>query len=139
MSDSNGRRSRFVTPVERVIPLSDGDTITVRRRLNVGEQFASYERMYEAGADGQKRVNALLTGIAMVTAYLLDWNLIDERGDPVPIRNEPIQAVEAAVLNLDPADFDEIKTAIEAHEAEMIAERARQKKVPVGEPALSVS
>lgn len=139
MSETNGRRSRFVTPTERVIPISDGDTITVRRRLSIGEQFASYERMYEDRPDGQKRVNPLQTGIAMVTAYLLDWTLTDDQGATVPIRNEPIDAIEAAVSNLYAEDFEEIKAAIEAHEAEMVAERARQKKVPVGDPVSSAT
>lgn len=132
-------RSRFVQPVERVLALSDGDTLTVRRRLSAGEQMDMLERLYVSanGHNGKVQLNPVQTGIALVTAYLLDWSLCDGAGDPVIIRGEPIAVLEAAVRQLDPDDFQEVKAAIEAHDTEMTAERERQKKVPTGAGGLS--
>jgi hypothetical protein len=129
-------RSRFVQPIERVLTLANGDTLTVRRRLTAGEQMAMFERLYvPSNGDGRLKLNPVQTGFALVTAYLLDWSLLDAHGEPVVIRGEPFETLEAAVRQLDPEDFHEVKAAIETHEQEMMAERARQKKVPSGELA----
>jgi hypothetical protein len=128
-------QSRFVQPAERVITLSDGDTITVRRRLTAGEQLDAYQRMYVGGVTssgtGAPRVNPLQTGIAMIVSYLLDWSgpgFLGPDGEPQPIRGESHEVIESAVLNLDYEDFGELKTAIETHEREMNDERERLKK-----------
>ena len=64
----------------------------------------------------------------MVTAYLVDWSLTDAAGQVVPVFQEPIAVVEAALRNLSPEDFDEVHTAIAAHEKKLLAERAQEKK-----------
>ena len=48
-------RSRFVRPDVTVLHISEGDTLTVKRRLNAGEHRAMFARMYLAGVDGQLR------------------------------------------------------------------------------------
>jgi hypothetical protein len=131
-------RSRFVAPLERVLTLSDGDTITVRRRLTAGDQLDMFGRLYLIGSNGNGNgqrfaLNPVQTGFALVVAYLLDWSLTDDGGRPVVIRGEPLAVIEAAVRLLDPDDFQEVKTAIETHDAEMNAERATQKKTPSGD------
>jgi hypothetical protein len=130
-------RSRFVHPQERVLTLPNGDTLTVRRRLTAGEQMDMFERLYlpnkHANGNGRVQLNPVQTGYALIVAYLLDWSLVDESGARVVIRGEPAPVIEAAVRQLDPDDFNEIKTAIEAHESEVDAERARKKKgTPTG-------
>lgn len=121
--------SRFVRPETRTLTLSNGDALTVRKRLTHGEQSAAYQRMYLAGVDGKLKVNPLQTGMALVTAYLLDWSLKDEEGIGVPaIKGKPLEEVEAALNAMAEESFLEIKGAIEAHEREMGAERAAGKQ-----------
>jgi hypothetical protein len=124
-----------VRPQTTVITLAPGETITVKTRLTAGEQREAYARLYTAGADGKLRVNPLQSGLAMMTTYLVDWNLTDDDGALVPIRGVPIEELEAALDNLDPDDYAEIKAAIEAHEATQRAVRAALKKTLSGSPA----
>jgi hypothetical protein len=131
--------SRFVRPETRVLKISNGDTLTVKKRLNHGEQQAAFARMYVATLEGSLKVNPLETGMAMVVAYLVDWTLTDEAGTIVAIRGKSVDEVEAAVNALDPDDFTEIKTAIEAHEQDMLTERLAAKKTSDGEQGLSAT
>lgn len=125
-------RSRFVRPELVTLPLSDGDSITVKKRLTAGEQRDAYARLYLAGADGVLRTNPLQSGLAMMTAYLVDWTLADESGARVPIRGLTVKELEDVLNALDPADFVEIKDAIQAHELAQRDEREAQKKMPHG-------
>ena len=124
--------SRFVRPDLVTLAISGGDTLTVRKRLNAGEQREAYARMYVTGIDGSMRVNPLQSGIAMMVAYLVDWSLTDDEGAIVPIRGLSVAELEATLHNLDPESFTEIKQAIEAHEERMREEREREKKTPDG-------
>jgi hypothetical protein len=120
--------SHFVKPETRTLRLDDGETIVVRRRLTAGEQRAMYARMYVAGIDGRLRVNSLETGMAAVTAFLLDWSLCDDAGEKVPIAGLPPEELAPILDGLDPDTFGEIRRAIDAHaEAEEQA-RAEEKK-----------
>ncbi len=125
------RLDRFVRPDVVVLPLGGGDTITVRRRLNAGEQRAMFARMYYAGVTGL-RTNPFQQGIATVLAYLLDWTVVDAQGAPVPIKDQPLAAVSDALDALEPDEFAEIKEAIEQHQDRMDAERAAAKKARDG-------
>lgn len=133
MSEHNG--SRFVRPETVTIPISRGDTLTVRKRLNAGERRAAYARMYIQGEDGRLRVNALHTGIALVVAYLLDWSLVDDDGRRVEIRALSAEDLTRMLDALDPESFQEIKEAIEAHDAAIAAALPRppsdQEKKPI--------
>jgi hypothetical protein len=125
--------SRFVDPEVKVLPLSGGDTITVKRRLNWGEQNDAHARMYRPGIDGALRVDAFKVGIAIVSAYLVDWTLRDKHGEIVPLRDAngrpfPLDEIEMTLRSLDPDSFLELKEAIERHDAETRAARAEEKK-----------
>jgi hypothetical protein len=126
--------SWFVRPETRTLTLSDGQTITVRKRLSSGEQRSAYAKMFVVGVDGKLHVNPLHTGTAIITAFLLDWSLRDDNGEHVDIRGIPTDELTTLLDKLDPEHFAEIKEAIEAHEATMLAERTQEKKVPRGEP-----
>lgn len=121
--------NRFVRPETAVLTISQGDTLTVKRRLNAGEQRAMFAQMYTAGVDGAMRANPMQSGVALVLAYLLDWSLVDESGKTVPIRDQPYATVKAALDALDPLSFAEVRQAIEQHDAAMDAERAEEKKM----------
>lgn len=130
------KRSRFVRPETRRLPLTDDDWILVRKRLTAGEERAMYGRMYRTGVTpgSGRQVDVLQTGLAMVVAYLLDWSLTDDAGEPVGIAGVPAEDLVAVLDNLDTETFREIKQAIEAHEAAMTAERAEEKKSRSGAP-----
>ena len=124
--------SRFVRPQTTVVPLSNGDTITIKTRLSSGEQRAAFSRLYLASADGKLRVNPLQSGLAMMTEYLVDWNLKDDDGEPVPIRGLSVADLEGVLNTLDNDSFAEIKRAIEGHERRMAEARAEEKKTQAG-------
>jgi hypothetical protein len=123
------RRSRFVRPETRRLDLSDGDWIIVKDRLTAGEQHAVYARIYVEGSDGKAHVNPLEVSRAIVVAYLVDWNLVDEHGAVVNIRGVSRDELLATLDNLDAASFREVQTAITDHDAAMTAERTQEKKV----------
>lgn len=127
-----------------MLPLSEGDTLTVRARLSAGEKRAMFTRMYNAGVDGALKVNPMQIGLAVITAYLLDWSLTDHNGHQVQIAEmatDPlrIEELERVVDNLDPDDFDEIHAAIEQHESAVIQAIAAQKKTRSGATASSAT
>jgi len=119
--------SRFVRPEVTVLTLADGEKLTVRKRLNHGEQTACFARMYMTLASGERKVDTLKVGLAMISAYLLDWTLTDDSGNVVQIRDKSLDDVESALNALDPYSFNEIRAAIEKHEIEMAKERAAGK------------
>lgn len=133
--------SRVVRPETKTLSISGGDWVLVKKRLNHGEQQASFARRYLADAGGH-RVNLQLVGMEKVTAYLLDWSLTDLEEHPLVIKSQPIETVEAALNAIDPESFVEIRDAIEAHEVAMALARAAEKNDPGGEkesPAISPS
>jgi hypothetical protein len=123
--------SRFVRPDTTVLPLSNGDTITVKTRLNWGQQHDAHGRMYTLGSDGVLHVNPSEIGFAMVVAYLVDWTLADDDGHVVPIRGIPVADLETILRTLDPESFGEIADAINEHETRTRATRDQEKK-PLG-------
>ena len=124
--------SRFVRPETRTLTLANGDQLIVRARLTAGEQRASTARMYTPTATGGLQRNARQLWEGAIVAYLLDWNLRDDAGQAVPIRDLSADDLQRTLDQLDPVDYDEIKDAIEAHEKTMTAEREAQKKIPNG-------
>lgn len=131
---------RFIRPETSVLPLSGGDTITVRRRLSHGDQQDAFGRMYTTGADGEAHRDPVATGTAMVVAFLLDWT---QKDDPdFTIKGLSPDEVASILRHLEPESFREIKAAIEAHELRMLAERNAEKNGQGGgsnEPATSPS
>lgn len=123
--------SRFVKPVPVTLTLSNGDTLTVRKRLNQGERQAAFKRMYDTGVNGNPRVETLQVPMAMVTAYLLDWSITDD-GKPVVIADKSIDELESILNALDPDDFSEIKNAIDVHVTAMEQAREKEKNSPGG-------
>src|SRR5262245_15102088 len=123
-------RSRFVRPEAVVLPISNGDSITVRKELSNGERRAMFARMFDFDATPPK-VKPLQVAIATVAAYLLDWTLTDDTGQKVPIKGLP-EADLIALLdnNLQPDTFTEIREAIERHVESVETD---QKKASSGE------
>ena len=127
--------SWFVRPETVRLPLSDGQWILVKQRLNTGEHRAHLARCSVVGSDGRRRVESLTHGLSLVVAYLLDWSLSD-----VGIRDASEAALTAALDNLEPDRFVEIREAVAAHELAMEAARETEKNVTGGErPASAIS
>jgi hypothetical protein len=124
------KRSRFVRPHTVVLDLSDGDSIIVKERLTWGERRAAFGRMWN---EKTEKINPLETGMGLVTAYLVDWNLCDDDGKPIDIRGKTIQEVTDILDAFEGEDFKEIKDAISAHEDRMDALRAAEKNDQGGE------
>lgn len=134
--------SRFVAPETHVLPISQGDTLIVKRRLNAGEQRAAFARMAMFTPEGERRVDRLQVGLSMMVAYLLDWSLKDTQGQIVPIRGQSPETVAAALEALDPESFEEIKDVIELYDASVRTAREQEKNGQDGAnglPAISPS
>lgn len=124
---------RFVRGEPTTIPLADGETLTVRSRLTNGEQRAMFARMYRRGPPtpeapaGVLEVNREQEGIAMVSAYLLDWSLRED-GKPVPI-------TDAVLDQMTPDSFHEIHVAIAKHDTAIREASEQEKKTLTGAAA----
>jgi len=127
--------SRFVRPHTRTLTLANGDQLIVREQLTAGEQRAHFARVYTTTADGRLVVNPLMVGIGVVLAYLLDWTLRDDQDQLVAIRDLSPDDLQRVIDSLDTDSFKEIRAAVEAHEAAMVAARAEKKTTPAGGPA----
>jgi hypothetical protein len=127
--------SRFVRPNTRTLTLGNGDQLIVRERLTAGEQRAHYARRYTHDATGRLVVNPLTVGDGIVLAYLLDWNLRDDQGNAVLIRDLATDDLQRVVDSLDTESFQEIRSAIEAHETAMTTAREAEKKTDGGTPS----
>jgi hypothetical protein len=128
------KRSRFGSPEVTVLKLANGDTLTVKRRLTAGEQRAMFARMYHT-VNGSLKVNQMQVSVATCLAYLLDWNLTDDDGQPVPIRGLPPDELGLILDSLTPEDFKEIAEAIDDHTEAMEAFRREEKKTEAGAEA----
>lgn len=135
-------RYRFVDPDTVTLPLSDGDSVTVKKRLNHGEQHDCFTHMYRAGVNGKTEVDTLKVGDATIAAYLVDWTLVDRRGAVIPIpesRSDSEGAtrryaeIVAILRNLEPETWNEIRDAIRAHDMAVDTAKAALKKTPAGE------
>lgn len=128
--------SRFVRPESRVLRLATGETLTVRRYLNVGEVRGIFARVEVKHADPADDLD--LTR-AIVAAYLIDWTVTDDSGAIVPIRDADFSVVMSALNAMFNDDFLEIKEAIDAHVAEQADARAQEKKLRTGTSAFSAT
>ena len=120
--------SRFVKQTEIRLPLSDGDYLIVKERLNMGEDRDRTGAMVSVNPYGRREVDPLKYPLATVQAYLVDWSLTDDEGRIMPIRHAPPEEVAAILTTLDPDDFQEILAAIEAHETRVTAAREEKKR-----------
>ena len=125
---------RFVRPDDLcVLPISGGDRLTVRRRLSYGERQDAYARMYTPTVAGEMKVDPFRMPLAMVLAYLVDWTFTrdGEKWTISPLVLS-LKEREQALRQLDPDSFDEIKRAIDSHEAAQAEAREQEKKRPGG-------
>lgn len=121
--------SRFVRPESERLEISGDDWLLVKKRLTAGEQRHAFARIVKRSTLGEKlELDPEAMGLDKIVAYLLDWSLRDDTGAIVPVRDQPLAAVEGALLALDPASFREIFDAISAHEEREAIAIADEKK-----------
>jgi len=125
----------FARPEIVRLPLSDGQFIDIKKRLNHGERedlFARWSPLVTPGEPMKMQRKEVRT--AKVLAYLVGWSATTD-GQPIPYALEMPEAVRLDTLhNLDPDTFSMIHDAIEAHEETIAQARAAQKKIPSGSP-----
>lgn len=130
-------RSRLIGPHTTTLTLSDGDWILVKSRLNAGEHRRAFAALSRLTPDGQRTVDPLQTGQALILAYLLDWSFTDEDGTRIAIRGRPDAEVSAALDAIDFESWCEIKDAVERHQTDQEAASTARKNIPAGEPRLA--
>lgn len=138
--------SRVRRPELEVLPLSGGDTITVKRFLNAGEfrtliRTATQPiRMDPTALNGHAlnghdiaiQLDPIEVGAAMILAYLIDWTFTDFDGRPLAIRDQPSGVVRAALDAIDADAYLEVQQAIQAHDRTVRAFMAAEKKTTSG-------
>lgn len=123
-------RNRFVKPRTVRLSLSEGDWIEVKQELNAGEYRRVMARQMKSMVMGEKaELDPTQVGLAKVVEYIVEWSFEDD-GKPVPVS-------EAAIVSLDADSFNEIRDAIDAHEASVEAAMEARKNVQAGEKASS--
>lgn len=120
------RRCRFVQPSIVRLDLSCGDYVDVKKRLSVGDERTIMQQMVgELHQDGWRKPNIEMAGIAELAAWIHDWSFVDPQGVPVPPTIE-------ALKQLDPVDYLELETAVQAHVTRVQAEAQAEKNAQAG-------
>jgi hypothetical protein len=127
--------ARVRIPETVILPISQGDSITVKKHLTAGEFRAFARATYAIDRAGtQVEANPIDIAIAKILTYLLDWTLTDHADRPLVIWQQPADVVTAALNAIDPECYAEILQAITAHETAMRALRLEKKTAPAGAP-----
>ena len=137
-------------PEERILNLSDGDWILVKKYLNAGEAQDVFTRMVKAvkagetDKDGNTKADVnydigQMGGLSEAVEYLLDWSAKDPDGKPIVIRDRPAEEIEASLKSLPAEAFREISKAIDRHKQEMEAELKNAQAGATESPATSTS
>jgi hypothetical protein len=137
--------SRVRRPEVDVLPISGGDTLTVKRFLTAGEfrtlmKAATKTVRLDAGTalnghDVALEIDPTESGVATVLAYLIDWTFTDFNGAPLVIRDQPPTVVRGLLDAIDSQSYMEVQKAIQAHDQTMRAYVADEKKTSNGAPA----
>jgi hypothetical protein len=112
-----GRRCRFVDPDVIQLPLSGGESITVKKELNAGEARHIYSDLVKTMVAGKPpELDAERVGVTKILAYVVQWSLLDREGHAQPVS-------EGALNLLDQDTYQEINSAVDTHD--MLSEAAR--------------
>lgn len=135
--------SRVRRPETEIIPISQGDTITVKKFLTAGEfreliRAATKPVRLDAssgtfGKDLSFEIDPTESGVATVLAYLLDWTFTDFDGRPLVIRHQPQSVVRSMLDLIDSDSYMEVQRAIQEHDKSMRAFAESEKKMTSGE------
>lgn len=110
---------RFVAPETVTLPLSDGDSIQIKKRITHGERDAMYARIRAHGDQGRS---------AELAAYLVSWS----SSTPYSLELSEDDRI-STISALETDSFDELMAALKKHQDAL----AQEKKLPNGGPASS--
>ncbi len=130
-------RCRVVAPDVVRLPLSDGDSVEVKKTLNAGEYRKMIYDQYKDAPPGEK-ITLELRKIEMVKllAYIVGWSFVGFDGQPLPYRpDEPEDIRRATIDGLDQDTYRELIAAVTAHEEREDAALEAQKKTRITAPA----
>jgi hypothetical protein len=119
------------------LPLSDGDSVEVKKILNAGEYRKLIYDQFKESPDGDKVVlDHSKVGMAKLLAYIIGWTFVGFNGQPLPYRpDEPEDIRRATIDGLDQDTYRELIAAVTAHEEREDAALEAQKKTRITEPA----
>lgn len=125
--------SRIRRPESVRLFITQGDWLEVKRHLSAGEQRRIYTRMIKTMVAGESTtLDPEQAGLSQMIEYLLDWSITDPDGKLVPVRDQPPDKVAAGILALDVESYNEIREAIQTHDAAMVEERVKEKNGQAG-------
>ena len=130
-------RCRVVAPDVVRLPLSDGDSVEVKKILNAGEYRKLIYDQFKDSPDGDKVVlDHSKVGMAKLLAYIIGWTFVGFNGQPLPYRpDEPEDIRRATIDGLDQDTYRELIAAVTAHEEREDAALEAQKKTRITAPA----
>jgi hypothetical protein len=118
------RRTR--PPETKMLHISDGDWLLVKKHLTAGEERALFKGMIRDGVTGDT-IDSMKVASSKILTYLLDWSFTDHDDKPIVIRDKSPEDVETALNAITPDDFKEVRDAIDKHMAAMEKERKAEK------------
>jgi hypothetical protein len=130
----------IIKPESVTLPLSRGDYLVVKKRLNAGERQKMFELSAKAFIAGEK-VELEPAKIAFVkpAMYLLDWSYSGLDGQPLEIAGKPVEYILTVLQSFGVEVVDEISGAINAHENEEDAAWELAKNERAGETLSSTT
>jgi hypothetical protein len=119
------------------LPLSDGDSVEVKKTLNAGEYRQLIYSQFKESTDGEKVVlDHSKVGMAKLLAYIVGWTFVGFDGQPLAYRpDEPEDIRRATIDGLDQDTYRELIAAVTAHEEREDAALEAQKKTRITAPA----
>jgi hypothetical protein len=111
--------SQFVKPKVARLDIGDGHWVEIKHELTYGD-MQDYVRV--------TRNDLTASGLNLVAAYLLDWSLVDDEGQPVPVDTDAAKVAALRALTQDA--FGVIDAAIGQHVEAMKA--AKKPLAPSG-------
>ena len=124
---------RMRRPATARLELSQGDHLIVKQDLTAGEYRDYLRASTKPGATWE--LDPLASGVALVTAYLLDWSFCDADGKPLTIADQPREVVTAILDHLDADAYMDVQRAIQAHQAARAETLEAEKKTSAGSPS----
>lgn len=125
-------RERFVAPDTVRLPLSDEDFVVVKKRLNLGEHQDILDRIPSTITSSYGYGTRY--AISRILEYLVSWSFVRE-GKPVEYSlDQSVETRLATLKNLSPDDFQELREAVDVHEAAIEKEVGERKNVTAGPP-----
>lgn len=112
-----------------LLQLQGGDWLLVKKHLTAGETRRIYTRMIKVCRPGEPlELDPALVGLTQMGAYLVDWSITDPQNKVIPIKDRSPETITKILEDLPPDVFEDIRKAIDAHDAAMEAARAEEKK-----------